>query len=249
MNALIFREWMTRYSDGWIGPFWAQVTPIIWIAFLTLLFDFLDRKPPINVPTTIFIAAGVLPYLTFRQTITSMSRTLIANRYLRYIRPTNSNEILMATSLVETLNLVVTAVLIFASLAYLENGFLPANLTEVMIGFALVLSLAVAVGRLTAIFGLYSDSFARFVPIALRPFFWISAIFYTATELPQSYQNTLWYNPLFHITEIVREGFFLGYHSPVATIWYPIFFTCCLLLFEAPANLIVQKIGKKRFGL
>lgn len=248
-NALIFREWMTRFSGGVIGPYWAQITPIIWISFLTYLFYFLGRSPPINAPTSIFVATGVLPYLAFRQTVTSMSRSLIANRHLKYIKPVDSNEILKANSVVETMNLTVTSILIFGGLGILEGMYFPSDYGRTMIGFLLIIGVSTSFGRLVAHIGLYSDSFARFTPIALRPLFWVSGIFYTATEIPKIYLDVLWFNPLFHIAEFVREGFFLGYRSPIATIWYPVAVICALRLIETALQSSLQRTGRERFGI
>jgi len=64
--------------------------------------------------------------------------------------------------------------------------------------------------------------------------FWLSGIFYTATELPGAVQDILWYSPLLHVTEAVREGYFLGYQSPVSNLWYPVCVAGIFFLISLP---------------
>ena len=247
LNALMLRDWLTRYPRGVVGPYWAQLTPILWICFIVLLFEVLERRAPINVPVTIFVAAGVLPYLAFRQTVTSLSRCLIANRYLVYVRPVTNAEILFSTSSTEAINTCATALIVFGFLGYWQNWFFPTSGLAVCYGLGLTLFLAISFGQLVARLNLFSDSLARLVPIALRPLFWISGIFYIPAELPASTLDLLWYNPLFHTIEMVRDGFFLNYSSSFASPWYPIFCACVLFLITPCIEFAMNHLGKPRY--
>ena len=235
-EVLAFRDRMTRFSGGWIGPYWAQITPLVWIGFLVLLFDFLERVPPIHATAANFVATGVLPYILFRQIITSMSRTVIANRHLRYITPINNTDILLSTAAVEGCNILFTSALIFGSLYWMEQAAAPADIQGVIFNLSLLFLLSTSVGKLIASIGLVSDSWARAFPIFLRPLFWVSGIFYVATELPKPLQDTLSWNPLLHITEGLREAYFLSYSSPIYDVNYTLICICvaflCSIAFE-----------------
>jgi len=230
IGALIRRERATRFSGGAIGYLWAYLTPVVFIGFIVVAFHFLQRQPPIYVSTELFVATGILPYLLFRQTLAAMARTVISNRYLLYFSPVTTTDLLLATALLELLNVIVTVVLIFSLIMIFLGGNMPANTLGVINGFVLAWAIGVGVGRFVAVLGQWSDTFARMVPLLLRPMFWISGIFYTATELPNSGIQILWYNPLFHAIELVREGFFLGYESPISSAWYPASFALVFYL-------------------
>lgn len=249
LGALIEREGSTRFSGGAIGHLWAYLTPIAWISFVVILFHALNRTPPIYVPAEIFVATGILPYLAFRQTITSLSRAIPANRSLLYIHPIKLHDLLAASALREGLNLMISALVIFGCIGLIYGNAPPTNPGHVILGLALAWLLAVGVGRFIAVIGLISDSFARFVPILLRPVFWISGIFYTATELPTSVQDALWYSPLLHITEITREGYFLGYRSPIADVWYPLIVAAGFYIVSAPIESYVTRNRSARYRL
>ncbi|WP_281857508.1 ABC transporter permease [Litoreibacter halocynthiae] len=239
--VLVERERKTRFSGGKLGYLWAYITPVVWIGLIVALFWFLQRTPPIHVRAEIFIATGILPYLIFRQTVTALSRTLTANRYMRYLRPVSNSDIMSATMLLEAFNMLTTAVLIFGAITVLFGSALPASMPGVLFSLTLAWGIGCGVGRFVAAAGLLSDAFARAVPLILRPLFWLSGIFYTATDLSQELQNLLWYSPFLHITELVRQSYFLGYTSPIASVWYPIAVGAVFFLASVPLEIFATR--------
>jgi ABC-type polysaccharide/polyol phosphate export permease len=237
LSALIRRERQTRFSGGALGYLWAYLTPLVWIAFVVGMFHFMNRAIPIDTRPEMFVATGILPYILFRQTITAMMRSVIANRYLLYFHPVTNAELLLAAALLELLNLAVTATLIFGLITLMSDVALPPNPFKVILGMGIAWGLGACFGRFAAVMGQWSDSFARAVPLALRPVFWISGVFYTATELPGAAQDLLTFSPLFHAVELIREGFFLGYASPISSILYPAAVATALYL----ASLLIER--------
>lgn len=220
--ALVIRERKTRFSGGALSSLWAFVTPVAWIVVVVIAFQYLGRAVPIHAPMALFVATGILPYAVFRQTISSLMRAVIANRYLVYIPLVRTADILVASAVLELLNLAVLATLVFAGTILLLHADPPTDLLRVLLGLGLAWALGAGFGHLAATLGQWSDTLYRIIPLALRPMFWLSGIFFTATELGGGAQAALWWNPLFHAIEIVREGFFLGYSSPISQAWYPL---------------------------
>lgn len=248
LAALVVRERATRFAGGSFGYLWAYVTPIFWIGLVVVFFQLLGRHPPIAVGPEIFVATGILPYAMFRQTVTSMMRSLIAHRYMRYVRPITDSDLLMASAASEILNIGLTSLLIFAGLFLIFGSTPPADLFGIYFSMILTWLLGAALGGLFSVIGKVSDSFYRSVGIILRPLFWISGVFYTGTELPESILNILWWNPLFHCIEILREAYFLGYKSPVADSLYPVYFSlvCLLLATVLERRVTLSKSGRHR---
>lgn len=237
LAVLATRERKTRFSGGVLASLWAYLTPVGWIVIVVVAFQFLGRTTPIHAPMALFVASGILPYAVFRQVITSMMRAVIANRYLLYITPVGTADILLASAMLELANTFILAVILFGGLVLVHEAAPPADLLRVLCGLALAWALGTGFGRLAATLGQWSDTLSRIIPMALRPMFWVSGVFFTATELGGGAQALLWWNPLFHAIEIVREGFFLGYSSPISSLWYPLLWAFAFLL----ASLLVER--------
>ena len=247
LATLVVREQKARFAGGALGYLWAYITPIIWIGSLVVLFRLIGRNPPIHAPAEIFVATGVLPYVLFRQTITSISRAGFSHRYLLHIAPTSINDLLLASALLDLLSGFVTAVVLFVALSFLLSLAPPNNPELIILALTLNWWLALGLGRFLGVLGLVSDTISRISPILLRPIFWVSGIFYTATELPGALQNILWFSPTLHSAELMREGYFLGYTSPIATAVYPLAIGAVFYIVSFPLLGFVQRRRMLRY--
>ncbi|HEY1145218.1 MAG TPA: ABC transporter permease, partial [Allosphingosinicella sp.] len=91
-------------------------------------------------------------------------------------------------------------------------------------GFLLASGVGGAFGYALASLGGSGSSLTRASAIILRPMFYLSAVFYTANELPLDWQEWLAWNPVLHAIEVMRSGIFLDYESEIANGWVPVVF-------------------------
>jgi len=203
ISAITTREITTRFSGGSLGHAWAILIPVSWILAITFFFRWMGREAPIAVSLPVFLATGMLPYLVFRQIITSMMRSLRANRHLLVIGPVRAEDIFTATAVLEMMNAVMVSAVVLG-LAAIWSDFPQADsLLTTLWGFALACGLGISLGRCAAIISLISDSATR-------------------SELPQWVLDWLWFNPLLHAIEILRSGLVSGFASDFATPFVPI---------------------------
>lgn len=245
--ALARREHKTRFAGGRLGAMWAYITPVTWIAFVVLFYRFTGRSAPINSGLEIFVAVGFLPYVVFRQTISAMTRGLLSNRGMLVIRGVRVGDLLTASALQELFNTLLLMALIFGSITLMFKARPPADLTRVLEGLSCSWILGVGIGRFFAVLGLLSDTLMRLVPIALRPTFWISGIFYTSHELFGSIYNVLSWSPFLHATEILREGYFLGYKSSISDPMYVLIVALVPYVASFPLEMIIVRRDVSRY--
>lgn len=222
LATIMVREVRTRFSGGSLGYFWAIILPVSWILAIIVFFTWVGRAAPVTTPLPVFIASGMLPYLVFRQVVTAMMRVVRANRHLVTIGPATEEDLLTAGALLELAN----AVLVSATVLLLISTYVPVPIPpdplRALLALGLAWALGASVGRLAASVAVYSDTAQRLVPIVLRPFFWISGIFFLAAELPASVREALWFNPLLHIVEFGRTAVLPGFASDFADIRVPL---------------------------
>jgi ABC-type polysaccharide/polyol phosphate export permease len=242
LYALALRERKTRFAGASLGALWAYAYPIGWIVVMVIAFAYLGRTTPIYVSMPLFVATGILPYALFRQLLASMPRARAANRYLIYFAPIRFIDITLAAALAEAVTFVVVALVVFVGISVLFDGRGPDDVLGVVGGLGLAWVVGASLGQLAAALGALSDTIGRVIPLLLRPMFWISGVFFTANELGQSVLNILWYNPLFHCIEILREGYFLGFQSPVSSYAYPLALSSACFL----AALLIDRMADRQ---
>ncbi len=106
-------------------------------------------------------------------------------------------------------------------------------------------------GSLVAALGQWSDSFAPCSTFGIAPPLVLDFRYFlyrnrTAGGGPQ---NLLWWNPLFHSIEALREGFFLGYQSPVSELWVPYLAALVFYLLSLPITRFVEQTRRARHRL
>ena len=104
IHTIMLREVRCRFAGDPLGYAWAFLVPLLWVGTLIFFFTLLGRAPAIPVDTPAFIATGVVPYVLFRYTITSMSRVASTHRHLVHFGGVRSSDLLFAAALLELQN-------------------------------------------------------------------------------------------------------------------------------------------------
>lgn len=222
IHAIILREVRCRFAGDPLGYAWTFLVPLMWIGTLMFFFTLVGRTPAIPVATPAFIATGVVPYVLFRYTITSMGRVASTHRHLVHFASVRVSDLLFAAALLELLNAFVIFAMIWG-ISGLIFGLTPIHDPLLVFhGLLLTAAFGAGFGRFAAILGMISETAGRVIPIILRPMFWISGIFFTAPELPSALAPILFWNPLLHAIEITRSGVFLDYTSSFANAMVPL---------------------------
>lgn len=222
LKALMVREARTRFAGGALGYAWAVIIPVAWILAITVFFRWIGRSAPIAVDLPIFVATGMLPYLVFRQIVTAMMRTCRAQRHLVTLGPARPEDLFTAMGFLELVNMVLVSAAILAIAAWFSVVPWPSQPLGIVTAMGVAWMLGMGVGRFAAVIATLSDSAERLVPILLRPFFWISGIFFVAAELPADVMDALWWNPLLHVIEALRSAWFSNFRTDAGTLLLPI---------------------------
>ena len=230
INTIMLREIRCRFAGDPLGYLWAFVVPILWIGTLMFFFSLLGRSPAIPVDTPVFIATGVVPYVLFRYTISSMSRVASTHRHLVNFAGVQISDLLFAGAILELINALIILALIWVVISLFFQIPDIHDPLQTVHGILLTAIFATSIGRFAAIAGMVSETARRMIPVVLRPMFWVSGIFFTAPELPSKLLPFLAWNPLLHAIETVRDGVFLDYSSTFADARVPLAVSTAFLL-------------------
>ena len=211
VSALILREMATRYGNSPGGYLWAILEPLGGIVLLGLGFSLLLRNPPLGNSFILFYATGFLPFSLYMSVATMVSRCLMFSRPLLQYPAVTWVDAAIARFILNSLTgLLVTFILLGALLTLTDTRTLV-DLPPILAAMFLAMLVAGGVGLLNcALFGLY-PLWEQVWNIITKPLFLASGVIFLYDDLPSGAQSILWYNPLMHVTGLMRQGFYPTY--------------------------------------
>ncbi len=216
--ALMLREMATRYGAKPGGYAWAVAEPLGTLFILSVAFSLLLRNPSLGESFFLFYATGFLPFNLFNGIANALTRAISFSKALLKYPAVGWMDAILARFVLNALTLLLVAYVLLVSIMVLTGTRTVIDMPPVIGGFCLAMALGFGIGTfncaLTGLFPIYSTVWS----ILTRPLLIASAVLYIVEDLPRGVQDVLWYNPLVHVTGLVRAGFYPiydpGYISP-----------------------------------
>ena len=213
VSALILREMVTTYGRSPGGYLWAVLEPIAAIALLSFAFSLAFRSPPLGASFPLFYAAGYLPYMLFHDVSSKVATALRFSRPLLNFGAISWFDVVLARLALNAFTHISVGVLVLGAMLMLMETRAVLTVPDLCLAFAMACLLAAGWGVLNAFLFLAFPAWERVWTIATRPLFIISGVFFLFEDLPPEMQGILWFNPLFHVTGLMRSGLFANYEA------------------------------------
>lgn len=220
VTALVLREMTSTYGRSPGGYIWAVVQPIGMILLLSVGFSLLVRAPSLGTSFLLFYATGFLPfdiYSTMAGKIKgaiSYSRALLAYPRVTWLDAVIGRFILNLLTLSTVFCIVITGIL-----AVVETRTVI-DILPVLAAILLAASVGLGVGMMNCVLAGIFPVWDIIWGIISRPLFLASGIIFIYEDLPPLAQTLLWWNPLMHISGLMRTGFYPTYNATFVSIPY-----------------------------
>ncbi len=246
VHSLVLRETRTRFGAHQLGYLWALLEPLMWIGTFWAMYTVAHRRISHGLDAVPFLATGIITYELFSKNVSRIGEAINGNKALLFYPQVQPIDLVLARVALETATLSAVFIVIMAGWG-LYLGELPqaADLLQTMLGLGLSALLGATLGLFLCMLGVLSNAVERLRGPLLRPFFWISGIFFTLDDAPGQAREALLYNPVLHVVELVRAGWFASYDSPEADPFYVLGF---ILLFGA-IGLLLERVVRRRIEL
>ena len=228
--ALIMRETRATFGTSSFGYLWAIITPAASVGFLVFIFSLADRQPPFGSSLALFFATGILTLQFFNECSGKLMNVFDANRALLTYPVIKDVDTLLARSTLIVITYYLIMSIFFSCLIALGLAHFPAHFEQVLYAFFATALLGVGIGTTNAVITSMWDTWIQIEKVLTRPLFFISGIFYVPSKLPSEAIEVLKWNPVLHLIEWFREGFYPNYNSLVLDKSYPIYLGIGLLL-------------------
>jgi capsular polysaccharide transport system permease protein len=243
--ALIMRETRTRFGAYSMGYLWALLEPVLMILTFFIFFRIMGRKAPAGMDVWTFLASGIIPYNLFTNSLGRVAESVNGNKALLFYPHVFPLDLAIARAILEiATSAAVFIVLIGVHALYMQR--LEIHEPLAVLG-ALVLAnlLGAAVGLIFCGLSTMSNLVDRARGPLLRPLFWISGIFFTASSVPEHARGIMLWNPVLHCTELLRGGLFEEYDRGYADPAYVVIW----ILGTAVIGLALERIVRQQIEL
>lgn len=222
VNALMLRETRTQSGTGSLGYAWALFEPMSHILLLAVVFYFLghDSEPPIGDSMLVFYMTGVLAFLFFAHLTERAMDLPVVARALLNVPAVRLFDVLASRAALSACTDLVVAALTCLLLIALGVGTLPAHLGWLLACYAILFLLSLGLACTNLVVSSHSQAWERLWPSFLRVQYFTCGVFYHPLAMPEDVRALVLLNPMLHVTEWMREGWYPGYDSPFLDIGY-----------------------------
>lgn len=208
ISGLILREMSTRYGRTPGGYIWALLEPMGMILILGYAWSLLARVPALGTSFFLFKATGFMVLQMFLVVANQTGRAMRFSRpLLFYPRVTWLDAVLARFILNALVVTLVTGIILTGIMIFEEIRSVP-DMPVVFLAMGLAAIMGLSVGMLNCYMFERIPVWEQIWSVGTRPMFLISGVIFIYEDLPQAGQAVLWYNPVLHLTGIMRDGFY-----------------------------------------
>ncbi|QBR38533.1 sugar ABC transporter permease (plasmid) [Leisingera sp. NJS201] len=218
--ALVLREMSTRYGRTPGGYLWAILEPMAAILFLAIGFSLVIRSPSLGTSFLLFYATGFLPFNLYQSISATTGRAIAYSKPLLKFPAVTWLDAVLARFLLNSLTGILITFLLIGGVYAVTDSRAVLDLPPAVLAMVLSLLLGLGVGTVNCVLmGLYPLWDVAWSVIT-RPLFLASGVLFLYEDLPPLAQGILWFNPLMHITGLMRSGFYPSYTAAYVSVTY-----------------------------
>lgn len=240
----MLRETRTRYGKTRIGYIWAILEPLVQISVFWMMF-YMTGRSVAGMSVPIFFLTGFMPWGLFVNLVQRNINAVEGNRALLKYPQVKPLDLVLARTILEAATNIVALLILLGAFVLAGYPLEMHDIGLVMQSFGALILLGLGLGLCLSCVARYLASTDKVVGFLLRPLFWMSGLFFVANYLPFRMQKLLMLNPMLHVVEYMRAGFFASYKPQLATLTYPAALGVVLVFF----GLLLERYTRKKIVL
>ncbi len=240
--ALTLRETRMTFGTSHTGYLWVIVQPLVSISFLVFLFYLIGCQSPYGTSLALFFSTAILTLELYNKISVSLMRSFTSNKSLLTYPMIKETDTLFARLTLIACTFIVINTLFYSGLIVLGLAGFPAHPERMIQAFLGTSFLGFGVGTLNAILYQRNQAWQHVEKIFARPLFFLSGVFYIPSHLPPEAVAILRWNPIIHLVEWTREGYYANYESDVLNVGYPLSLAAILVIM----GLFWERITRKQ---
>lgn len=242
--ALVVSRMRSRYLGSRAGYVWAIVEPLVWVFVLKMVIrGNSDHLPPVGDSYEVFFAVGIIPARMFRTIAQTVSATLVSGRSAR-LPGLIRLDICYANGVLESITGGVVMLLALCILQTFGYHAIPGDILHFVIAFCAIALFSIAFGLAAGLMLVVAPGLQHFTNMIYMTLFLSSGFAFVVDRMPISTREIILWNPLVHLIEWIRMGFFTGYECRSMDLNYAFVVGICCLV----AGLAGERVFRRAAG-
>jgi len=207
---LTSREIKSRYAQSILGYFWILLNPLFQMLIMAFVFSFFIKIPSsFNIPYSIFIYTGLLPWNLFVYSITSSTNSLVENESLIKKVYFPREIIITATVIAKVYDYLLASTVLVGFLFYYHVNISPLIFFLPLILFIQIL-FSLGLSFLLSALNLFYRDIQYLMNSVFLVWFYLTPILYPIEMIPERYRFVLQLNPMSVLINAQRRTIFGG---------------------------------------
>lgn len=192
---------------------WLVLEPVANVLWLILIFTVVRLRHIGGIETPLWIASGMLIFMTFRRTVSQVQNGVNANTSLFAYRQVRPADVVLVRAVVEGVTMLLISVAVFFMGAAMGWMSWPDSGWRVLEAFSLAWLCALGLGMIFGVLIKLVPEIERIITFIMMPLMMISGVIFPLSMVQQPYLAWLLLNPIAHAIEASRMGFAPYYHA------------------------------------
>lgn len=224
--ALAIRDLQSLMKSYNYGFAWALLEPIMFIGIMRVMRSAFKGLTPPDMPPTTFLIVGIIPFYLYMSAVGSVSKAIGGQDNMLQIPRITPIDLAISSALSDFCIYVTIYALFLIPVSIYDQVFPPENGLKVVLVVITMWVMGVALGLVVGTAARVFPPVKQFVSYYNLINRMAGGMLFVITMIPSAYWPYLTWNPLLHCSEMIRDGWFVTYTSPVAD---PMYVFLCIL--------------------
>jgi ABC-type polysaccharide/polyol phosphate export permease len=212
LGHLVVRTLKAQYKQSFLGYTWLFVNPLAQLFILSFVFSTLLKTPSQGVPFSLFLYAGLLPWIFFSSAVLASSESVLGAYHL-VTTVYFPRELLVVAAVLSRVADLLAGSLIFVALLIYHGQPLEVSMVWIPVVFFLQALFTIGLSLPIAALNLFFHDVRFLVGVGLNLWFFVTPVMYPPDVVPQRYGFLYDLNPLARFIASYR-GYMFANESP-----------------------------------
>lgn len=204
VRELSSREIKSRYKQSVLGYAWVILNPFFQMIVMAFVFSHIVRFPTVGTPYTLFLYAGLLPWMLFANSVTAATNSLVQNSSLlkKIYFP---REIFVISVILAKILDFLLASLVFILFLFLYRQPITFHVLWIVPIFLIQQVFTFGLSLILAAFNLFYRDIQYLLTLLLTIWMYLTPVIYPTEIFPTQYRIIFQLNPMAVIINAYRQ--------------------------------------------